>query len=152
MKITLFCHHIGHISFAVAVVKVFLLFMLSKVIANIPLSSTYKMASSSSNNATKRILPITSVIAITPSYGIGKGGVVPWAYVNVHLPRDMQYFRESTTKTNDLNKVNVVVMGRKTWESVPLKNRPLKNRINFIVSKTLKEVIMCVCVTLRSNY
>lgn len=112
--------------------------MFSRIAANIPLS---KMASSSSATATKRVLPITSVIAITPSYGIGKGGVVPWAYVNVHLPRDMQYFRESTTKTSDPNKVHVVVMGRKTWESVPLKNRPLKNRINFIVSKTLKEVI-----------
>jgi len=50
------------------------------------------------------------------------------------LKEDMQFFRTTTTKIPENSKSklskNVVVMGRKTWYSLPRKNRPLKNRIN----------------------
>lgn len=47
----------------------------------------------------------------------------------------MQYFSRMTTQTSDPNKKNVVIMGRKTWDSVPAKFKPFKDRINFILSR-----------------
>lgn len=47
----------------------------------------------------------------------------------------MKYFKDTTTKTKDPEKKNAVVMGRKTWESIPEKYRPFKKRENFILSR-----------------
>ncbi len=52
---------------------------------------------------------------------IGKEGRLPWS-----LPNEMKYFVEVTTG-------DVVVMGRKTYESIP--NPPLKNRVNIILTR-----------------
>ena len=49
---------------------------------------------------------------------------------------DMEYFK-SITKNTD-NKENVVIMGYNTWESIPIKFRPLVNRINIVLSKNNK--------------
>ena len=57
---------------------------------------------------------------------------IPW-----HNPNDLKRFREITTSTLNPSLRNAVVMGRKTWESLPKK--PLKNRINIVLSKTLKQ-------------
>jgi len=48
-----------------------------------------------------------------------------------NLKKDLKFFSEKTTW-------NVVIMGRNTYFSLPEKFRPLPNRINFVVSKTLK--------------
>lgn len=45
------------------------------------------------------------------------------------FPDDMKYFRTVTTG-------HTVVMGRKTWDSIPEQYRPLKDRVNLILSKT----------------
>jgi dihydrofolate reductase / thymidylate synthase len=52
------------------------------------------------------------------------------------IPEDLKYFRDITTFTNDRNKINAIIMGRKTWDSIPDKVKPLKNRLNIILSKT----------------
>eukprot|EP00163_Fabomonas_tropica_P018819 TRINITY_DN33207_c0_g1_i1.p1 TRINITY_DN33207_c0_g1~~TRINITY_DN33207_c0_g1_i1.p1 ORF type:complete len:485 (-),score=104.36 TRINITY_DN33207_c0_g1_i1:148-1602(-) len=62
--------------------------------------------------------------------GIGKGGEIPW-----HLPADLAYFRQVTSYTVDPAKENAVIMGRKTWDSIPSKFRPLKDRLNIVVSR-----------------
>jgi hypothetical protein len=47
----------------------------------------------------------------------------------------MKYFKELTSRTSDPTKQNAVVMGRKTWESIPAKFRPLAGRINVVLSR-----------------
>lgn len=70
------------------------------------------------------------VVAATRKLGIGKGGTMPWK-----LPGDMAYFKELTSRTADPSKQNAVVMGRKTWESIPPKFRPLPGRVNVVLTR-----------------
>ena len=70
------------------------------------------------------------VVAATRKLGIGKAGSMPWK-----LPGDMAYFKEITSKTADSGKQNAVIMGRKTWESIPPKFRPLPGRINVVLTR-----------------
>jgi dihydrofolate reductase len=54
---------------------------------------------------------------------IGRDGLLPW-----HLPEDMAHFKALTMG-------GVVVMGRKTWDSLPARFRPLPGRINVVVTR-----------------
>ena len=56
---------------------------------------------------------------------IGAGGALPW-----HLPEDLRLFRALTLGST-------VVMGRRTWESLPPRVRPLPGRRNVVLSSTL---------------
>jgi len=56
---------------------------------------------------------------------IGADGALPW-----HLPEDLRLFRALTTGST-------VVMGRRTWESLPPRFRPLPDRRNVVLSTTL---------------
>jgi len=56
---------------------------------------------------------------------IGVDGELPWI-----LPVDLKRFKEITT---DQKHKNIIVMGRKTWESIG--ERPLPNRINVVISR-----------------
>ncbi|AEY95641.1 FACR124Wp [Eremothecium gossypii FDAG1] len=77
-------------------------------------------------------VPVVSIVAcLLPEYGIGYQGQLPW-----RLAREMKYFRQATTATFDPTKRNAVVMGRKTWESIPARWRPLPGRLNVVVSRT----------------
>ena len=51
--------------------------------------------------------------------------------------------RDITEKTNDPNKKNVVIMGRKTWDSLPKK--PLQNRKNIVISRSQSKKIDTFC-------
>ena len=69
-------------------------------------------------------MPIISlVVAVAKNRAIGKDG-----HLLCHLPEDMRHFREVT-----LGKP--VIMGRKTWESLPEAFRPLPGRHNIVVSR-----------------
>jgi dihydrofolate reductase len=53
---------------------------------------------------------------------IGRDGTMPW-----HLPEDFEHFRATTEG-------HPVIMGRRTWESLPSKFRPLPNRTNIVIT------------------
>jgi dihydrofolate reductase len=70
------------------------------------------------------------IVAFDSQYGIGKKGQLAW-----NLPSDLKHFKEVTsTVINPANK-NAVIMGRKTWESLPQRFRPLPGRVNLVLSK-----------------
>lgn len=71
------------------------------------------------------------VVAATREMGIGKDGKLPW-----RLPSDLKFFKELTVTTSDPEKKNAVVMGRKTWESIPLEFRPLPGRLNVVLTRS----------------
>ena len=54
---------------------------------------------------------------------IGKGNALPW-----RLPEDMAHFKRTTLGCP-------VIMGRKTWDSLPAKFRPLPGRLNIVVTR-----------------
>lgn len=66
---------------------------------------------------------ISIIAAIAENNCIGKDGTLPW-----NLPEDMQHFR-------DLTIGKPVIMGRKTWESLPDRFRPLPQRTNIVITR-----------------
>lgn len=77
--------------------------------------------------------PMEIIVACTSTGGIGKDGNLPWK-----LAGDMAYFKRTTMDTGKedaANLRNAVVMGRKTWESIPAKFRPLAGRLNVVLSR-----------------
>ena len=70
------------------------------------------------------------VAACKQTHGIGVGGQLPWS-----LRGDMQFFKQLTRSTQDPLKRNAVVMGRKTWQSIPERFRPLDDRLNVVLSR-----------------
>lgn len=71
------------------------------------------------------------VAALLPDLGIGMKGKMPW-----RLKQEIRYFKNVTTTTKDPNNINAVIMGRKTWESIPTKFRPLPGRLNIVLSRS----------------
>jgi dihydrofolate reductase len=63
---------------------------------------------------------LTLIVARARNGAIGKGNTIPW-----HAPEDLAAFQRETTG-------GALIMGRRTWESLPF--RPLKNRLNIVVT------------------
>ena len=71
------------------------------------------------------------IVAMDEACGIGRQGALAW-----HLREDLKHFKEITVGTRTPSKCNAVVMGRKTWESLPEKFRPLPNRLNVVLTSS----------------
>ena len=63
------------------------------------------------------------IVAMDREHGIGKNNDLMW-----HLPRDMRFFKSTTEK-------QVVIMGRKNYDSIPEKYRPLSDRLYVIITR-----------------
>lgn len=66
---------------------------------------------------------ISIIAAIGKNRELGKDNKLLW-----HIPEDFKRFKE-------LTKGHVVIMGRKTYESLPEKFRPLPNRVNIVITR-----------------
>src|SRR5437016_4645825 len=77
---------------------------------------------------------ISLIVAVSENNVIGRNNQLPW-----HLPIDMKFFKEKTMG-------HCVIMGRKNYDSIPLKYRPLSGRTNIVVTRNrnlkLPEVIV----------
>jgi dihydrofolate reductase len=63
------------------------------------------------------------ILARSSNGVIGRGNTIPW-----HLPEDMAHFKQSTMGCP-------VIMGRKTWDSLPPRFKPLPGRRNLVVTR-----------------
>lgn len=73
---------------------------------------------------------ITLVVAYNENFVIGKGNdQLPW-----YVPDDLKLFRELTWGKS-------CIMGRKTWDMLPLRYRPLPGRTNIVISRDIKQVL-----------
>ena len=67
-------------------------------------------------------MSINIISGMTKNHVIGKENKLPW-----HIPEDLQNFKKITAG-------NVIVMGRKTYESI---GKPLPNRVNIVISRDM---------------
>lgn len=68
-------------------------------------------------------MEIALIYARAANGTIGKGGTMPW-----HLPEDLAHFKRLTSGCP-------VIMGRKTWDSLPERFRPLPGRRNIVITR-----------------
>jgi dihydrofolate reductase len=105
-----------------------------------PISTTSK-ENSATHDTNVSVMPpkpptLTLILAATPNLGIGNSGGLPWP----QLKKEMGFFARVTKRTSpspsmeSSKKVNAVLMGRKTWDSIPPKFRPLKDRLNIVIT------------------
>ena len=71
---------------------------------------------------------INIIVAYTKNKGIGFKNKIPWK-----LNSDLIRFKKLTIGNGN----NSVIMGKKTWDSLPYNVKPLPNRTNIIISKTM---------------
>ena len=70
------------------------------------------------------------IVAYCRGRGIGIANRLPWRSVS-----DLQHFKHCTMGYGD----NAVIMGRRTWDSLPKSSRPLPKRANIILSRSLDQ-------------
>lgn len=80
---------------------------------------------------------ISLIVAVAENNVIGKDNTLPW-----HLPADIEYFRNTTMG-------HCVIMGRKNYDSIPPKYRPLRGRTNIVVTRQ-KDFKAANCIVVNS--
>ncbi len=73
---------------------------------------------------------ISVILATTTDGGIGFENKLVW-----NIPEELINFKNITSKTSSDDKINCVIMGKNTWNSIH--NKPLKNRFNIIISSSI---------------
>ena len=73
---------------------------------------------------------VAQIAAISSNRCIGKGNDLPW-----HISADLQHFKQLTTEDTDSAVKGIVIMGRKTFESMG--SKPLPKRVSFIITSQL---------------
>lgn len=68
-------------------------------------------------------MKVSLIVAVDQEFGIGKNNDLMW-----HLPADMKFFKETTSG-------HIVVTGRKNYDSIPERFRPLPNRENAVLTR-----------------
>ena len=68
-------------------------------------------------------MKVSLIVAVGENFEIGKNNDLLW-----HMPKNMRFFTQTT-------KGHYVIMGRRNWDSIPLKYRPLSDRENVVVSR-----------------
>ena len=88
------------------------------------------------------------IVAVCQENGIGKDNNLPWrikselAYFASNIMSMAYFAKDDLTKSgNNFSKQNAVLMGRKTWESIPSRIKPLKNRVNIVLTRQEKSKI-----------
>ena len=71
-------------------------------------------------------MKVKMIVAMDDQRFIGKNGELPW-----RLSADMSRFRNLTIADG----YNAVIMGRKTWDSLPAAYKPLPERLNIVMSR-----------------
>ncbi len=74
--------------------------------------------------------PFFIIAAVDENNGLGKNNTLVWK-----LPSDLKHFSQRTTSVLESGKINAVIMGRKTWESLPTAHRPLPGRRNIVLTR-----------------
>ncbi|KAJ6131279.1 Dihydrofolate reductase [Penicillium sp. IBT 18751x] len=103
--------------------------------------------SPATNHTLPHTLPLTLIVATTPiriassltpqdpneptRLGIGLKGTLPWPRIKA----DMNFFARVTSRTPVPGTTNAIIMGRKTYDSVPSHLRPLGKRISVVVTR-----------------
>lgn len=82
-------------------------------------------------------MTISLIVAVSQNQVIGKNNTLPW-----HLPADMKYFKDTTME-------HCIITGRKNYESIPSRFRPLSGRTNIVVTRQ-KGFMESGCIVVHS--
>ena len=89
---------------------------------------------------------INIILALDEKNGLWKDWDLAWK-----IKEDMQYFKDISVW--EWEKQNAVIMWRKTWNSIPKKYRPLKDRKNIVLSrKKSRETLQCLSTENQEIY